>query len=201
MVDAPAVVLGLGLQHRAADVIDYTRCAAAGVEVVQRRAGGGAVLLDAHVLCCTVCVPLPNPCIPDDLTASYQWLGEHFVSRLHALGIPDARRVEVAAARADVSALRARQDPLLASCYGALSPHEVVAGQAKVVGLAQVRRRHAVLYQVGVLLEDQSRLADLLNLPDPATREAVRAGLRVRSVGLRQMGVSVDANELAERLG
>ncbi len=31
---------------------------------------------------------------------------------------------------------------------------------AKVVGLAQVRRQHAALFQVGILLRDQSPLAD-----------------------------------------
>jgi lipoate-protein ligase A len=120
--------------------------------------------------------------VGDDLTAAYHWLGEQLAERL------DARRVEVEEARADVATLRARTDPvarlLLAACYGALSPHEVVLGTAKLVGLAQIRRRHAALFQFGILLRDQSALADLLVVPDEATREELRAELRRRTVGL-----------------
>ena len=76
---------------------------------------------------------------------------------------------------------------LLGTCYGALSPHEVVVGSAKMVGLAQIRRRHAALFQFGVLLEDQSRLADFLIAPDARTREVLRNELRRRSIGLRRL--------------
>src|SRR6185437_7460724 len=108
------------------------RCAAAGVEVLHRRAGGGAVLVDRDtMLCGAICLPLPHPLLGDDLTASYRWLGEHLSARL------GARRVEVAEARADVATLKSRGDPvarlLLGACYGALSPHEVVMGTAKLV--------------------------------------------------------------------
>jgi lipoate-protein ligase A len=182
-VTAPALVLGLGLRQRADELVDRARCLAAGVEVLERRAGGGAVLLDAEMVCCTVCVPLPDPRVGDDLTASYRWLGEYFAARL------GLRRVEVAEAREDVAALRGRPDAaarlLLGACYGSLSPHEVVDGHgAKVVGLAQVRRRHAALYQVGILLRDQSPLADLLRVPDDVTREALRDELRRRTAAI-----------------
>ena len=64
---------------------------------------------------------------------------------------------------------------LLTTCYGALSPHEVVVGTAKLVGLAQIRRRHAALFQFGILLQDQSPLADLLVVPDEPTREEAQS--------------------------
>lgn len=180
---SPAVVVGLGLRHRVAEIVDLARCAAAGVEVLHRRAGGGAVLVDRDtMLCGAICLPLPHPLLGDDLTASYRWLGEHLSARL------GARRVEVAEARADVATLKSRGDPvarlLLGACYGALSPHEVVMGTAKLVGLAQIRRRHAALFQFGVLLQDQSALADLLVVPDESTREELRAELRRRTVGI-----------------
>jgi lipoate-protein ligase A len=96
--------------------------------------------------------------------------------------------VEVAEARHDVATLRAAHDPvskcLLSTCYGALSPHEIVADGKKLVGLAQVRRRDAALFQFGILLRDQSPLADYLKLPDEATRDALRQALRERTVGL-----------------
>jgi lipoate-protein ligase A len=82
----PAVVLGLALHRRAGSVLDLERCARAGVQVLERQAGGGAVLLDMGVLC--YAVSLPTALLPDDLTESYRWLGEHFTERLRALGVP-----------------------------------------------------------------------------------------------------------------
>jgi lipoate---protein ligase len=190
---APAVVVGLGMRHRLPEVIDLERCEAAGVQVLERRAGGGAVLVDASVVCGAICAPLPSARIGDDLTQSYRWLGERFAEGLRRMGVADARRVEVAEARADVERLKgeqaARSKLLLRACYGALSPHEVVAGgrAAKIVGLAQVRRRHAVLFQFGILLQDQSPLADFLRVADEAGREQLRAALRRRTVGLAQL--------------
>src|SRR5919202_5654149 len=64
VVDRPAVVLGLALHRRAAQVVDLERCARAGVQVLQRRAGGGAVLLDARMLCYAVALGLPDWRVP-----------------------------------------------------------------------------------------------------------------------------------------
>jgi lipoate-protein ligase A len=162
------------------------RCRERGVEVLDRTAGGGAVLLDDGMLCCTVCLPNPSA----DLTESYRWLGEHFAQRL------GLRRVDVEEARADVKSLTG--SPLLSTCYGALSPHEVVNSDgAKVVGFAQVRRRHAALFQIGILLRDQSGLADVLRAPDETAREQLRTQLRSRSAGLQWQA---DLPQLVERL-
>ena len=190
VASSPAVVVGLGLTHRLASVVDLERCAAAGVEVLERRAGGGALLLDQHMLCGAVCVPIAK--VSSDITDSYRWLGEDLALRLTTLGVTDARAVEVHEARAEVAGLRARDDlvarVLLSTCFGALSPHEVVVGSGrKLVGLAQVRRRHAALFQFGILLRDQSPLAEYLHVPDASRREEVRAELRRRTVGLASL--------------
>ena len=203
IADAPALVVGLGLRHRAKEIIDFGRCRSVGLEVLERSAGGGLVLLDHNMLCCAICLPALHPLVSSDLTESYRWLGDHFASRLQAIGVLSAQRVEVEAARSDVRALRSSADPvnnaLLATCYGALSPHEVVAdGHAKIVGLAQVRRKHAALFQVGILLRDQSPLSDFLRLPDEASRLAVRTALGHRTVGLQAVMQDVpDLEELA----
>jgi lipoate-protein ligase A len=198
----PAVVVGLGLHHRLTSIVDVERCRAAGVDVLTRRAGGGALLLDEHMLCGAVCVSLPDPRLGSDLTESYRWLGEQLAERLRSTGLEGARRVEVAEARADVATLKSLADAtsqlLLATCYGALSPHEVAVGSAKVVGMAQVRRRQAALFQFGILLRDQSPLAEYLLVPDEPTREALRAALRHRSAGVESISLrSFEAYELA----
>jgi lipoate-protein ligase A len=148
-----------------------------GVNVLKRQAGGGGVLVDESMLCGAVCLPIAD--VAPDVTESYRWLGELLAP------LVGGTRVEVAQARADVAALRARTDDVarlvLACCYGALSPHEVVdSGGRKIVGFAQVRRRHAALFQIGILFRDQSPLADLLDI-EPAQREELRGELRRRS--------------------
>jgi lipoate---protein ligase len=185
VASSPAIVVGLGLRHRLASIIDLERCREAGVDVLDRRAGGGAVLVDSHMLCGAICVPIGM--VSSDLTESYRWIADRLLSMV------PGRRVEIAEGRADVAALRARDDPvaklLLSTCYGALSPHEIVDSEGrKLVGLAQIRRRHAALFQFGILLRDQSRLADYLNVPDEPTRDQLRAELQRRTVGLDQLG-------------
>ena len=186
---SPAVVVGLGMRRRLASLVDVERCRAAGVDILERRAGGGALLLDQHMLCGAVCVPIAS--VPSDVTESYRWLGDELVLRLRALGFSGARRVDVEDARADVAAIRTRDDPVArvigSTCYGVLSPHEVVVGAKKLVGLAQVRRRHAALFVFGVLLLNQSQLAEYLQVPDEATRQQLRRELMDRTVGLAEL--------------
>jgi lipoate-protein ligase A len=187
-----AVVVGIGLHHRLESVVDLDRCRARGVDVIQRRAGGGALLLDAHVLCGAIAQPIAL--VESDVTASYRWLADRLVSVMLSLGIK-ARRSEVAEARADIASLRESTTTasalLLTTCYGALSPHEVVVdaptGPAKLIGLAQIRRRDAALFQFGVLLRDQSPLADYLRVADDAGRDALRTALRRRTIGLESL--------------
>src|SRR5260370_3688175 len=66
---SPAVVVGLGLHHRLGSIVDEERCREAGIAVLARRAGGGALLLDKNMLCGAVCVPRAN--VPYDVTESY----------------------------------------------------------------------------------------------------------------------------------
>jgi lipoate---protein ligase len=205
--DGGAVVLGLAQQRRVERMLDRQRCAERGVAIVPRRAGGGLVLLDAEMLCLTLAVPLPHPNVGDDLTASYRWLGDAFSEVLRGLGVREARRVEVEPARQALRELRddARgADPvaelLLETCYASPSPHEVLVGERKLVGFAQVRRRDRALFQVGLLLRDQSPLADLVHVPDDAVRAAYRAELRRRTVGLAHLLAGYQPDKLIECL-
>jgi lipoate-protein ligase A len=187
VASSPAVVVGLGLHHRLTTIVDIQRCERADVQVLERRAGGGALLLDEYMLCGAVAVPITN--VSQDVTESYRWLADLLLAALES---PGARRVEVAEAREDIARLRQNDNlvtrALLATCYGALSPHEIVVDSAhtpkKLVGLAQIRRRHAALFQFGILLRDQSPLAEYLALPDPLTRQRLRTELQARTTSL-----------------
>lgn len=183
-----AVVLGLAQRIHRAALLDRQRLEGSGVAVLERRAGGGMVLLDGGMLGLAVALPAAHPLVLDDLTASYHWLGEALRRGLQALGVAGARLVEVAEARQDVAERRtAGEHLLLQVCYGTLSPHEVVVGTRKLAGLAQVRRAQGVLFQAGILLRDQSALANYVRVPDEAARGALSESLRLRGVGLMEL--------------
>ena len=188
IASSPAVVVGLAQHLRVGTIVDLERCQRAAVDVVSRRAGGGALLLDDAVVCGAVSVP--TRWLPHDVTDSYRCLSQRLVRALTELGIA-GRRLEVAEARADTAALRAAGDAtssgLLNTCYGQLSPHEIVVDGRKLVGLAQIRRRDASLFQFGILLRDQARLADYLQVPSAGEREALRAALARRTIGLQSL--------------
>ena len=72
-------------RRQRADVVDAAACAGAGVEVVRRRSGGGAVLLEPGASCGSTssCRPpsLRGVGVGDDVGASMVWLGEHVAAR------------------------------------------------------------------------------------------------------------------------
>ena len=135
-----------------------------------------------------------------DVTESYRWIGEALAAGLRAKGVSEARAASVIDARAQTAVARfvAPGSALRAACYGGLSPYEVVVSRAKIVGLAQARRREAALFQIGILLRDQSELAEVLVTPD---REQLRKDMQARTVGLDQLlPEPADPEKLAYRL-
>ena len=158
---SPALVIGRSARGVAAD---DAACARLGVEVVRRSSGGGPVLWDAGLLGLDVVLPPGHPFAGQGVIEAYERLGRALSGALRELGV-DARAVSVDEARTAAHDPAARRAAELA-CFGALSPHEVVAGGRKVVGLAQVRRRSGTLLQAGFALRlDGGRLAEVLAVP------------------------------------
>jgi lipoate-protein ligase A len=158
------------------------------------------VLLDDGMLCLTVALGLPHPLAVADVTESYRWIGEALAAGLRSEGVSEVRAASVIDARAQTAVAKfvAPDSALRAACYGGLSPYEVIVGAAKVVGLAQARRKEVALFQIGILLRDQSDLAEVLVSAD---RERLRSELRTRTVGLNQLlPEPPDPEELAHRL-
>ena len=138
---SPALILGAG--QRSADA-DLAACRARGVTVVRRLAGGAAVYATPDYVSFAIVAPAVHPLVGDDLMATYRRLGEAVVAACTALGLstrligPDAAR-----ARPTPAALRP-------CCYGGFSPYEVLVGDRKLIGVAQVRRFGAVAYVGGL---------------------------------------------------
>ena len=159
-------------------LVDGDACRRAGVEVVRRRSGGGAVLVaPGHLVWVDVLVPRGDPVWQDDVTASFLWLGEAWAAALDEHGVP-------------ASVHRGGLEPSPWSkevCFAGRGPGEVLVGEAKVVGIAQRRARAGARFQCAALLRwDPAAVVGLLHLPARAADElgAVAAGVPVAGPAL-----------------
>jgi lipoate---protein ligase len=179
-VDRPILVLG-STQPDA--VVDRERAAAAGVEVVRRRSGGGAVLLrPGETVWADVLLPAGDPLAESDVGRAFGWIGRAWARALAAVGV-DGAVVHEGRSRPAT--------PWSAGvCFAGLGPGEVTVGGAKVVGISQRRTREGTLFQCGALLAwEPGPLVDLLVLPglsdgDRADLAGVAAGIGVESARL-----------------
>jgi lipoate-protein ligase A len=160
-ITSPALVLG---STQSADVVDEQACRRAGVEVVRRRSGGGAVLLvPGAVTWVDVIVPVGSPGWADDIHAPMVWAGRHLAT---VLGELLGERV-----------ISVHEGPMVTSrwsaavCFDGLGAGEVLLDDQKLVGISQRRTRHAARLQCCWYGEyDPTALVDLL---DPAHRPPV----------------------------
>ena len=153
-VTRPAVVLG---STQPASDVDRTAAARAGYDVVRRRTGGGAVLVEPGALAWVdVVVPRRDPLWEDDVGRSFWWLGGVWAAALAALGLD----------RAEAHGGGLVSTPWSAKvCFAGLGPGEVTLGGRKVVGMAQRRTREGALFQCAVPLGWRpERLLGVLNL-------------------------------------
>lgn len=112
------------------------------VEVVARRAGGGAVLAGPWMLSASVLLPPEHALARGGIGPGYEWLGTHIAAVLQALGLP----AQPAPHKRDAGALGW-------ACFAGVSPWEVLLDGRKIVGLAQRRSRTGVLLAAGLLLD------------------------------------------------
>ena len=194
--EGPAIVVhavspaAITVGRAQASEVDRAAASAAGIEVVTRPSGGGPVLWDDDLVAVDIILPAGHPLLPVDVVAGYRWVGEAVVAALKALGIPGARAVPPAEARAwprgDAAGL----------CFGGLSPWEVVVGDRKVLGLSQVRRQPGGMIQVGVPLHlDAARLTRAVGAPGAAA-----ADLEARTTGIADLAPGLTREQVTDAL-
>ena len=172
-ITSPALVLGSTQDE---SVLDLDACRDAGVDVVRRRSGGGAVLLvPGEMTWIDVIVPTGTVGWSDDIHGAMVWLGRHLAEVI----------VAVAGAEDVVVHDGAMQSTPWSKtiCFDGLGAGEVVVGGRKLVGLSQRRTRHAARLQCcWYSVYDPTRLVELLasdrrpplgELSSPATMSAV----------------------------
>ncbi len=117
-------------------------CRSAGVGIVRRSTGGGAVLHGADL---TYALVAPDALLPPSLQASYAFLNDALLEALGALGVPVERSQPRSAA------------PKGFDCFAAPARDEICAGGRKLAGSAQRRAGGGVLQHGSIRLR-----------PDPA---------------------------------
>ncbi|HVX17099.1 MAG TPA: hypothetical protein VHA73_03620 [Acidimicrobiales bacterium] len=173
-VDRPAVVLG-STQPDA--IVDRAAADAAGVEIVRRRSGGGAVLLEpGGAWWVDLVIPRGDPCWHDDVGVAAAWVGEAWRSAVAT--VLDAPTLSVHAG----AMVHTEWSRLV--CFAGVGPGEVMGrrpggGLAKVVGIAQRRTRYSATFQCALHRRwDPAALVRLLDLA-PAERARAEAALAV----------------------
>jgi lipoate---protein ligase len=168
-VDRPALVLGSAQRP---EVADAAALAAAGVELVRRRSGGGAVLLvPGEVVWADVIVPAGDLLWDDDVGRATHWLGDAWAQAVAACGLTGTDVHRGPMVRTPWSSL---------VCFSGLGPGEVRLSERKVVGISQRRTRHWARFQCAAYVRwDPAALVALLAEPRPSLGELADAVLEV----------------------
>ena len=145
--DSPAVVLGRGQRPSEEQRESALR---ERVALVSRSSGGGAVMAGPWMLSLTMLLPSSHELARASLPAGYRTIGEaccRALGRFH-IGTELARGPST-----DGPKRPARTDVPEWACFATVSHGELLAaGDRKIVGISQVRRRDAIAVCIGVLL-------------------------------------------------
>lgn len=139
-LSAPALVLG---STQSDDVVDREACRRAGIDVVRRRSGGGAVvLIPGRVTWIDVIVPRDTTGWATDIHRPMRWLGHHLAAVISSC------------LRGDGSPAVTVHDGAMVTtpwsttvCFDGVGPGEVLLDGAKLVGISQRRTRAAARLQ------------------------------------------------------
>lgn len=171
--ERPALVLG-GSQPESD--VDLEAAAVAGVDVVRRRSGGGAVLVEpGTVVWVDLIIPAGDRLWHADVGKATWWVGATWAAVLDALGAGPAQVWHGAMRRTRWS------DRV---CFAGLGPGEVCLDAGKVVGVSQRRTRMGALFQTAALLHwDPTALLALLRM-DEVERKQGAAELAAVAAGV-----------------
>lgn len=129
-----AIVLG---SRQRDDVVDVDACRRAGMSIVHRRSGGGAVVMRRSSIT-WIDVVLPPGVAPDDVRGSMVWIGERWCDVLAPI-VDEPLTVHRGGMECSV------WSDLV--CFAGVGPGEVLVGHDKLVGLSQRRTRRGIRVQ------------------------------------------------------
>jgi lipoate-protein ligase A len=182
--ERPALVLG-GSQPESD--VDLQAAAGAGIDVVRRRSGGGAVLVSpGTVVWVDLIIPAGDSLWHADVGQATWWVGATWAIALGAVGTGPAQVWRGGMRRTPWS------DRV---CFAGLGPGEVSLDTRKVVGVSQRRTRMGALFQTAVLLHwDPAALLALLRMDDAGRKQgAADLAAVAGGVGPQHASAVVDA--------
>lgn len=152
-----AIVLG---SRQSAESLDHEAVSRAGLEVVRRRSGGGAVVVHDEVVWIDLVVPVGDVMrgVTRDVRGSMVWAGERWRGALAELGVPSDRMTVHTGGLVETP-----WSPLV--CFAGFGPGEVLLDGRKLVGLSQRRTRHGARIQGQVHRSGSLRSMPLLFAP------------------------------------
>ena len=160
----PALVLG---STQSSAVVDEVASSAAGLDVVRRRSGGGAVLVTPDdPVWIDVWVPAGDPLWESDVTMAFHWLGVAWGAALEGMGVAGVEVQFGPGSPNEWSSL---------VCFGGVGAGEVTAGGRKVVGLSQRRNRSGSWFSGACVLRwDPTPLLGVVNIAEEDSGSAYR---------------------------
>jgi lipoate-protein ligase A len=172
--EVPRATLVLG-SSQSDGAVDWGRVRDRGVDVVHRRSGGSAVLVEpGAAVWVDVTIPVGDRWWDNDVGRAFHWLGAAWTEVLIAGG--------VLARWHDGAMQRTPWAPWV--CFAGLGPGEVTVGGRKAVGLSQRRTREGAVFQCCAARRwEPERLLDLLALAD-ADRARAAADIASVATGL-----------------
>lgn len=153
----PAVSIGYfqGLREE----IDVEACAVAGIDIVRRITGGGAVFHHHEVTYSTV-LPLSHPLARENILDSYRLLLSGIIEGLSILGIS------------------AEFSPI----------NDISTGGKKISGNAQTRKMGCILQHGTILLDvEVDRMFSLLRVPQEKAKGKLIADIKSRVISVRHL--------------
>jgi len=160
----PSIVLG---STQSSDVVDAEAAQAAGIDVVRRRSGGGAVLVTPDdPVWVDLWLPVDDAQWSSDVTVAFGWVGAAWAAALGRFGLVG---LEVEGSGPGACT---RWSSLV--CFGGIGAGEVSIGGRKLVGLAQRRNRSGAWFHTACVQHwDPTLLVEMLDLPTGQRAQAV----------------------------
>lgn len=169
--ESQSPALALGSTQSIGDV-DMAAAERLGVDVIHRRSGGGAVLIEpGSALWIDIIIPSDDPLWNVDVSVAPIWLGRVWAAAIGRVGWDGAVVHQAAMRSTPRSAV---------VCFDGIGPGEVLLG-GKTVGISQRRTRSCARFQTIALLEWNWELQ----------RELLDPGLRRVGGALEKVEVSV----------
>lgn len=164
--------LSLGYGQRSSEV-DMAAVERYGWQVVRRPTGGRAIL-HADEVTYSLTLPIDDPIAQGGIIDSYRRISAGLMAGLATMGLMADPPQEAESAYGSG-----------AICFETPAHYEIAVRGRKLIGSAQVRRKHALLQHGSLPLHgDMGRICDVLHYVDEAQRAAARIHVRQRATHL-----------------